>query len=239
MLVDGAGTCFGALFGSMFSTTVYIGHPIHKALGAKRGYSLFNGLIFFFLLNSGLFAAIYAAIPECANGAVLTFVGLLLGRQAFEETPARHYPALLLAIMPYICNWAKLSNNDPGVQMMAPAGGLLFSFVLTWVFCLCIDRDFMQASILSGVAIFMSLFGVFASLNHEKNEQIGVFTPIPEDANNGWRWALAWFLAFVFFVVQMGLQKIGYISGKFEEPDAIQDGAGEEQKTEKREKVGI
>eukprot|EP00403_Amphidinium_massartii_P026861 CAMPEP_0178403594 /NCGR_PEP_ID=MMETSP0689_2-20121128/17449_1 /TAXON_ID=160604 /ORGANISM="Amphidinium massartii, Strain CS-259" /LENGTH=35 /DNA_ID= /DNA_START= /DNA_END= /DNA_ORIENTATION= len=34
-------------------------------------------------------------IPGCANGAILLFVGLLLGRQAFEETPARHYPALI------------------------------------------------------------------------------------------------------------------------------------------------
>lgn len=50
MLVDGAGTCIGALFGSFYSTTVYIGHPIHKALGAKRGYSLFNGVLYFILL---------------------------------------------------------------------------------------------------------------------------------------------------------------------------------------------
>ena len=50
MLVDGAGTCIGALFGSFYSTTVYIGHPIHKALGAKRGYSLFNGILYFLLL---------------------------------------------------------------------------------------------------------------------------------------------------------------------------------------------
>ena len=49
MLVDGAGTCIGALFGSFYSTTVYIGHPIHKALGAKRGFSLINGIIYFFL----------------------------------------------------------------------------------------------------------------------------------------------------------------------------------------------
>merc|ERR1712193_522638 len=83
----------------------------------------------------------YESIPECANGAILVFVGLLLGRQAFEETKPSHYPALLLSIFPYICNWAKLSNKDEGVLMMGQAGGLLFSFVLTWVFCLCMTAN--------------------------------------------------------------------------------------------------
>ncbi|CAK9073417.1 unnamed protein product [Durusdinium trenchii] len=170
MLVDGAGTCIGALFGSFYSTTVYIGHPIHKALGAKRGFSLINGIIYFFLLLSGLFAALYQSIPECAGGSILVFVGLLLGRQAFEETPPRHYPALLLSLFPYICNWAKLSMSNEGVLMMGQAGGLMFSVVLTWLFCLCIDRDFWKATLLSFVAIFLSLFGFFASHNAANDE---------------------------------------------------------------------
>ena len=52
MVVDGLGTIFGACFGSFYSTTVYIGHPIHKSLGAKRGFSLFNGIIYFVLYLS-------------------------------------------------------------------------------------------------------------------------------------------------------------------------------------------
>ena len=73
-----------------------------------------------------MFAALYQSLPECASGSILVFVGLLLGRQAFEETPARHYPALLLSLFPYICNWAKLTDQRQGIQMMGPAGGLMF-----------------------------------------------------------------------------------------------------------------
>ena len=40
MIVDGIGTCLAAFAGGMFGTTVYIGHPVHKALGAKIGYSM-------------------------------------------------------------------------------------------------------------------------------------------------------------------------------------------------------
>lgn len=230
MIVDGAGTCFVALFGGYFSTTLYIGHPIHKALGARRGYSLFNGIIYFILLLSGVFASMYEAIPECANGAILTFVGLLLGRQAFEETKPSHYPALLLCIFPYICNWAKLSNSDEGVQMMGQAGGLLTSMILTWAFCLCIDRKFDQAALLSFVSIWLSLFGMFCSHNAANeegtagNEKIGFYGKEDHDYNNGWRWAISWGLATFFFLVQFGMQKINYIDPPVQE---IEDGASE------------
>ena len=100
MIVDGIGTCMAALAGGMFGTTVYIGHPVHKALGAKIGYSMLNGIAYFIFLSTGLFACLYNVIPECASGAILVFVGLLLARQGFEETPERHYPCILLGIMP-------------------------------------------------------------------------------------------------------------------------------------------
>lgn len=220
MIVDGLGTCIVSLFGGFYSTTVYIGHPIHKALGAKRGYSLFNGIIYFIVLMTGMFASLYESIPECANGAILTFVGLLLGRQAFEESKPSHYPALLLATFPFICNWAKLSNPDEGVLMLGQAGGVLCSFVLTWVFCLCIDRKFKEATLLSFFCIFLSLFGMFASHNMANeegtagDEKLGFYGKDEEhDYNQGWRWAVAWALAFFFFLGQFGLQKIKYIAG--------------------------
>eukprot|EP00747_Dinoflagellata_sp_TGD_P158587 gnl/TRDRNA2_/TRDRNA2_177823_c0_seq4.p1 gnl/TRDRNA2_/TRDRNA2_177823_c0~~gnl/TRDRNA2_/TRDRNA2_177823_c0_seq4.p1 ORF type:complete len:672 (-),score=126.55 gnl/TRDRNA2_/TRDRNA2_177823_c0_seq4:753-2768(-) len=241
MIVDGAGTCIGALFGGIFSTTVYIGHPIHKALGAKRGYSLFNGLIYFVLLLSGVFASMYEAIPECANGAVLTFVGLLLGRQAFEETKPTHYPALLLSSFPYICNWAKLNVKDEGVYMMGQAGGLLFSFILTWVFCLCIDRKFDQAAALSFVCIWLSLFGIFASHNKGNeqgtlgDERIGFYPKEDHDYNQGWRWAISWALAMLFFAVQFGLQKMKYIEGPVQDKSPLDEKQGDKSPSDEKQ----
>jgi len=46
MIVDGIGTCIASFFGSPFGTVIYIGHPAHKASGAKVGYSLVNGVIY-------------------------------------------------------------------------------------------------------------------------------------------------------------------------------------------------
>jgi len=228
MIIDGAGTCIGALFGSFYSTTVYIGHPIHKNLGAKRGYSLINGILYFILLLSGVFAALYQSLPECASGSILVFVGLILGRQAFEETPARHYPALLMSLFPYLCNWAKLGNANEGIQMMGQAGGLMFSVVITWLFCLCIDRDFLKATILSFAAIWLSLFGFFASHNApndsvpptEGDEKVGFYGKEDHEYNNGWRWAVSWSLATVFFAAHVGLQRANIIQGPYGEKDS-------------------
>ena len=60
-----------------------------------------------------MFPWLYNVIPGCANGALLVFVGLLVGQQAFEDCPKRHYPALLFGLMPCVANWAKL-YVDPG-----------------------------------------------------------------------------------------------------------------------------
>ena len=72
LIFDGLGTMIGALAGSIYGTTMYIGHPIHKALGAKIGYSLLNGVVYFVLFCSGIFASLYNVIPLCANGLFLS-----------------------------------------------------------------------------------------------------------------------------------------------------------------------
>lgn len=211
MIVDGLGTIIGAICGCFYSTTVYIGHPAHKALGAKRGYSLFNGILYCILLLTGLFASLYNCIPGCANGAILVFVGLLLAKQAFVETEEKHYPAVLLGIMPFVCNWAKLDmGGNQGVMMMGPAGGIFFGVGVTTISCFAIDRKFISAAVTSAIFIFLSLFGFFASHNDEY-EKVGVFDKDDDDLNNGWKWAIAWTLAGAFFAMHIPLQKMGLI----------------------------
>ena len=43
LAVNGIGTLCAAIFGSCFPTTIYIGHPGWKGLGARIGYSVLNG----------------------------------------------------------------------------------------------------------------------------------------------------------------------------------------------------
>ena len=223
MIIDGLGTCIGAIFGSFYSTTVYIGHPAHKMLGAKRGYSFVNGCLYFFLLLSGLFAPLYAVIPKCANGAILTFVGLLLARQAFEESPPRHYPALILGIFPFIANWAKLDMpNNQGVKMIGPAGGIIVGLVLTALTAWVIDRKFKQATIGAIIGIPLSIFGFFASHNSEF-EKIGIYGKDEDGLNNGWRWSIAFALCVGYFALNWLLQHFGIIEAPIPEGEDLGD----------------
>lgn len=49
MIADGIGTCIASFFGSPFGTVLYIGHPAHKRSGAKVGYSLVNGTLYWIM----------------------------------------------------------------------------------------------------------------------------------------------------------------------------------------------
>jgi adenine/guanine/hypoxanthine permease len=47
-------------------------------------------------------------IPLVAISPILLYIGMLIGAQAFQETPKIHAPAVVLAIIPNIAAWGKL-----------------------------------------------------------------------------------------------------------------------------------
>ena len=64
LTINGLGSVAAALFGSAFSTTIYIGHPGWKALGARAGYSMLNGVFVTAICVTGTLAWIAWAIPS-------------------------------------------------------------------------------------------------------------------------------------------------------------------------------
>ena len=46
-------------------------------------------------------------MPLVAILPILLYIGLVIGAQAFETTPARHAPAVILAMLPNIAEWAQ------------------------------------------------------------------------------------------------------------------------------------
>ena len=50
---NGVGSILAGLFGSCFPTTIYIGHPGWKAMGARSGYSLINGVFIAIICFTG------------------------------------------------------------------------------------------------------------------------------------------------------------------------------------------
>ena len=107
-VADGMGTVIGSIFGAPFPTTVYIGHPGYKRLGARSGYALAVGLVFFAGSLFGLVALLHNLIPIAAVAPILVYVGLVITGQAFTACPRTHAMAVALAMLPHVSNLLSL-----------------------------------------------------------------------------------------------------------------------------------
>ncbi len=108
LVANGIGTLLGACFGSPFPTTIYIGHPGWKALGARVGYSVVNGLFFTVVSLTGAVAVVKLLIPIEAGMAIVLWIGIVMVAQAFSATPKAHAPAVAVGILPGIAAWGAL-----------------------------------------------------------------------------------------------------------------------------------
>ena len=183
MIVNGVATMVGALLGSCFPTTVYIGHPAWKALGARRGYSILNGVVITFLCLSGLMSLVLAIVPKESASAILLFVGLVITAQAFEVTPAKHFPAVAFGLVPHLAAWGTgildtlATAAGTSVQAIGPdaiqkaglsytglrtlgAGSLVTSMILCAMTIALIDRRLRAAAGWATAAAALAWFGL-------------------------------------------------------------------------------
>jgi adenine/guanine/hypoxanthine permease len=105
LAVNGAGTILAALLGSCFPTTIYIGHPGWKGMGARAGYSTLNGLVITVICLTGTVGLISRLIPIEAGIAIVLWIGIIITAQAFQVTPREHAPAVAFGLFPAIAAW--------------------------------------------------------------------------------------------------------------------------------------
>lgn len=105
LTADGVISLVGCLMGNPFINAVYIGHPGWKAMGGRIGYSAATGILVILLCWFGTISVMLALIPSVAILPILLYIGMLIGSQAFQETPKRHAPAIILALTPHLANW--------------------------------------------------------------------------------------------------------------------------------------
>lgn len=112
LVANGIGTIAAACFGSVFPTTIYIGHPGWKKMGAAAGYSIANGVSITLLCLLGLVGFVAALIPIEAGAAILLWIGITMASQAFEATPRDHAPGVVVGFFPALAAWAVLMLED-------------------------------------------------------------------------------------------------------------------------------
>lgn len=114
-VTDGVGTMVGALFGSPFPTTVYIGHPSYKRIDARCGYILLVGAVFFLAAVFGLLAFLSNLVPLAAAAPILVYVSIVLLSESAGSVRKPHLMAIAVAIMPHISEfvtvkWSSMLN---------------------------------------------------------------------------------------------------------------------------------
>jgi len=115
LAMNGLGTIAAACFGSIFPTTIYIGHPGWKRMGAGAGYSIVNGGVITLLTFFGLMGFVSALIPVEAGAAILLWIGIIIVAQAFQTTPKEHAPAVVIGFLPALAAWG-LQILEEGLQ---------------------------------------------------------------------------------------------------------------------------
>lgn len=104
-VTDGVGTMIGAVFGSPFPTTAYIGHPAYKRMGAHSGYIIGVGLVIPFAAFFGLLAFLNNLIPVAAAAPVLVFVALSLITNTAQSVKPAHMAAVTIAMIPHVSSF--------------------------------------------------------------------------------------------------------------------------------------
>ncbi len=189
LTADGIVSLIGCMMGNPFINAVYIGHPGWKAMGGRIGYSAATGVAVILLCWFGTISLMLALIPTVAILPILLYIGMLIGAQAFQETPKSHAPAIVLAFTPHLANWAitlingalqaagtvvpaltpdqmdKLVANmrDQGVAYRGLAtlggGSILGGLILGAIAVCIIDRNFSKAAGFAFAGSALTFFG--------------------------------------------------------------------------------
>lgn len=168
-LVDGMGTIIGSVFGGTFPTTVYMSSVSAKWQNARRGYSILNGIVFLFASTFGIIAVLAEIIPLSAIAPILVFVGLSMIVQTFSSVEQKHYPAVVLAMFPYLANFlqSKFANAAPeALDAVSPAvvplgqGAMFTALIWGAILVFVIDNKFDRAAVLAISGAVLAAIGL-------------------------------------------------------------------------------
>ena len=182
LTADGVVSLIGCLMGNPFINAVYIGHPGWKAMGGRIGYSAATGLMVIVLSWLGIISVMVALVPVVAISPILLYIGMLIGSQAFQETPKSHAPAIVLSLTPHLAAWGKLQIDNSltaagtnaatvgldklgqtgilykGLSVLG-GGSILGGLVLGAIAVFVIDRQFTRAATFAAVGAVLTFFG--------------------------------------------------------------------------------
>ena len=236
LLINGLGTLAAAGLGGCFPTTLYIGHPAWKAMGARIGYSWLNGLVMSGACLLGLFGVISQLVPIEAGMAIVLYIGLVIAAQAFQATPRNHAPAVALGLLPGLAGWGALllkaglraggagtATRPFSEALLLPLqqadvwaagafaleqGQIITAMLLAAMVVYVIERRFLAAGLCAAVASACSWIGVIHAWRFTSSDTVLAL---------GWGVGRSWALGYLLMAVVFALAALA--RGQHDEHD--------------------
>ena len=224
LLINGLATIAVASLGSCFPTTLYIGHPGWKAMGARLGYAWLNGLVMGLACLLGVLGLVGQVVPIEAGMAIVLYIGLVMTAQAFQATPSHHAPAVVLGLLPGLASWGSMllksglraggaggSDHPFGPALLEPLraadvwasgafaleqGQIVAAMLLAAMLVNVIEQRFLAAAVCALVAAMGSWVGLLHAWR---------FTPGDTALDPGWGHGSTWALGYLAMAMVFSL----------------------------------
>jgi AGZA family xanthine/uracil permease-like MFS transporter len=183
LLTEAFSSLIAAFFGGVAQTTPYIGHPAYKKMGATWWYTLLTGVLIGVCSVVGLLSLFVSLIPRAVIAPIFIFIGFEIMRQAYNNSPPKHSPAVSLSILPVIASLVLIilsqfmgaMNITPDklplrLQTMFQTLTMLSNgFIITgllWgsMLAFLIDHKARLAALCASVCAVFTLFGIIHSV---------------------------------------------------------------------------
>lgn len=251
LMWNGIATLVAGFLGSPFPTTIYIGHPGWKAMGARHGYSILNGTLITLLCLTGGVSFFLMVVPkECIFG-ILLWVAIIITAQAFMEIPKEHSLAVAFGLIPtlaayffYLIETTLRAAGTPLTMAMAEKltgenlfirgiialsqGSLLTSMIFAAVMVFLVERKFLKAAQWTLAASIFSLVGLIHSYRFTDTGVQNGF-----GVTNSWRFGLLYLvIAGILFLIHFQKKSTAKPSRRGKKaPKKGEDGFGEPPKS--------
>jgi len=183
LLTEAFSSLIAAFFGGVAQTTPYIGHPAYKKMGATWWYTLLTGLLIGVCSVVGLLSLFVSLIPRAVIAPIFIFIGFEIMRQAYNDSPPAHSPAVSLSILPVVASLVLIilgqfmgaMSATPDklpmrLQIMHQTLTMLSNgFIITgllWgsMLAFLIDHKARLAALCSAICAVLTLFGIIHSV---------------------------------------------------------------------------
>lgn len=190
LALDAVADIVGSLLGNPFPTSIFIGQPAYKKMGARQGYLLMNAVVVLLIVSTSSVSMFLVYIPLEAVETMLVWIGVIITAQAFTSTTRIAAGAVAMGMIPGICAWAvnflqnvcagssvtsieELIHQRPDLclpGLLSVSSGYLFvSIILASVYAHIEERRFQSAAVWAFVGAVLSSVGMIHSFQVDGN----------------------------------------------------------------------